>query len=160
MKNKKKSFPPKEDLEEVMEGIKAIPFLVIMNFADILKRYAEISFANPLHYNLLGFLIRHGGSLTPTELAKLLFRSKHSMTKVVDSLEKKGYVTRVPDSNDRRVLHIKITTAGLERVRKNTARGETLVKDIVSTLSDKEMNELVNYIRRLRQTIIKKLQSS
>lgn len=159
MKKKSETFPVREELDKVMRAIKSKPFLVIVNFADILIRYSEMTLINLLHYNTLGFLIRSGGSLTHTELAKHLFRSKHSITKVIDSLEKEGYVKRVRDLKDRRTIHIRITSAGLDLVEKNLSIGDNLVREVLSTLDKKEMDDLVNHIRRLRRTVIEKIRA-
>ena len=159
MNNRKQEFPEKEELEEVVAEIRSIPFPLIVNFSDVIKRYTEIFFKNPLHYNYLGIIAKHGGKLPPSKLAQLLFRSKHGITKLTDALESKGYVKRLPDPKDRRALNVMITRAGLDRLRRSTDKGQKFVSDIVSTLNDQEMTELVSYLRRLRKAVIKKLQT-
>jgi DNA-binding MarR family transcriptional regulator len=132
-------------------------FLYITSFADILNRYTEIKIKFPLRYTALSFLITRGGSLTPTEMAQLMFRSKHSVTKIIDALEKDGYAVRIPDKEDRRSIKVKITTHGLEHARKGMSRGDDHVKDLISCLTDEEWDNLLNYIKRLRSTLIEKM---
>ncbi|MFJ1609629.1 MarR family winged helix-turn-helix transcriptional regulator [Streptomyces sp. NPDC088253] len=66
------------------------------------------------------------GSLRPSELANLLSVEASHVTRQVQQLEKTGYLTRVPDPNDRRAQRIELTPAGrdaVDRVREASCRG-------------------------------------
>jgi len=52
------------------------------------------------------------GPLTLGELASRLYLEKSTASRVVDALERKGYVTRAPHPGDRRALQLKVTPAG------------------------------------------------
>src|SRR3954468_205352 len=54
--------------------------------------------------------------LSPTRLAKGLMLSSAGITSRIDRLERRGFVTRLPDPNDRRGVIIELTPAGLEAV--------------------------------------------
>lgn len=62
-------------------------------------------------YRLL-FYLSQTSMETMTSLGKMMFISKPYMTVLVDSLTKEGYVERVPDEKDRRVINIRITDGG------------------------------------------------
>lgn len=151
------TVPPSEDLREMAEMLKGKWFLYITSFADILTRYSEINFKMPLRFTALSLLIRKGGNLTPTELSQMMFRSKHSITKIIDGLEKDGYVIRVRDKKDRRSLHVRITAKGLNHVRRNIRRGDEHVRELISCLSEDEWQNLLNYIKKLRIALIEKM---
>ncbi len=152
-----KKLPESHKLTDTTKLMKKKRFLYITSFADILNRYTEIKIKSPLRYTALSFLITRGGSLTPTELAQLMFRSKHSVTKIIDGLEKGGYAVRIPDKEDRRSIQVKITTRGLEHARKSMSLGDDYVKDLISCLTDEEWDNLLDYIKRLRLTLIEKM---
>jgi DNA-binding MarR family transcriptional regulator len=154
---KKTEFPEQTELDELVKVLDAIPFLFIVSFSDVIKRYTEIFFKTPLHFSYLGFLARNGGVLPPSRMAQLLFRSKDGVTKLTDALEAKGYVKRVPNPQDRRAVQIMITHNGLNRLKNGATKGKAFVSDIVNTLSDEEMDELIRYLRRLRRVLIEKL---
>jgi DNA-binding MarR family transcriptional regulator len=52
------------------------------------------------------------GNLTMQQLAKRMFKSVSTMTRVVAQLVRRGYVKRQQDPEDRRVVHIAITPQG------------------------------------------------
>ncbi|MFC1820632.1 MarR family winged helix-turn-helix transcriptional regulator, partial [Thermodesulfobacteriota bacterium] len=103
-KNNKTVFPVNGRIEKAAEEIRSREFSYLASFADIINRYMDLRFKklNRLRYGVLSLLITRGGSLTHTRLAKLMFRSKHGITKVIDDLEKDGLVVRTPGSRDRR----------------------------------------------------------
>ena len=145
------------EINDIANTIRSKQFLYIVRFADILTRYSEITFGNPLRYAALSVLITRGGHLTPTELAKLMFRSKHSITKIIDALEKEGMAVRVRGKKDRRVIHVKITSYGLEQVRKNMDRGDEIVKEILSSVTRDEMKTLLGLVGKVQKSVVKKM---
>ncbi|MFG2965611.1 MULTISPECIES: MarR family winged helix-turn-helix transcriptional regulator [unclassified Streptomyces] len=67
--------------------------------------------------------------LRPGELAQRLGVEASHVTRTVQQLQKSGYVTRVPDPDDRRAQRIELTDAGrdaVDRVRDAGARGMQL----------------------------------
>jgi len=64
-------------------------------------------------YEVLLFLAdAEGGSLRMSELADSVLLSRSGLTRLVDRLERDGYVRREPCSSDARGLNAVITTAG------------------------------------------------
>ncbi len=60
----------------------------------------------------------HKGPLCQKELADKLLRSGGNITKVIDNLERDGFVNRVRDENDRRYFKIKLTSKGTKKIKK------------------------------------------
>ncbi len=56
-------------------------------------------------------LVRRGG-MTLNDLAAHLYLDKSTASRVVDALERKGYVDRPPHPDDRRALLLEATAAG------------------------------------------------
>jgi len=52
------------------------------------------------------------GDLTMQQLARRMFKSVSTMTRVVAQLVRRGYVKRRQDSEDRRVVHVSVTPQG------------------------------------------------
>jgi MarR family transcriptional regulator, 2-MHQ and catechol-resistance regulon repressor len=68
-----------------------------------------------------------GGTATLNELAALLYLDKSTTSRVVDALERKGYLTRARSPEDGRALELHATAAGrklVERIREDLL-GET-----------------------------------
>jgi len=56
--------------------------------------------------------LRDGGTRRITELADLEQITQPSMTALISRMERAGFVTRSPDSRDRRAVRVRITPAG------------------------------------------------
>ncbi|NLW76596.1 MAG: MarR family transcriptional regulator [Methanomicrobiales archaeon] len=80
-----------------------------------------------------------------TNLGKMMYISKPYMTVLVDSLIKDGYVQRLSDPHDRRIINIAITDAGREKLR-----------DIRVLMAE----NLRNQIQRIKQSDLDVLESA
>ena len=58
------------------------------------------------------------GRLRLQALAEEMFLDKSTASRVVDTLERKGYVSRVEDSEDRRAVQVQVTESGHELYQK------------------------------------------
>jgi DNA-binding MarR family transcriptional regulator len=145
--------PTPEEFKRVAEQIGELNFWLCVTFADTIMRYLEITMKkddiSPLHIIAMYHLIRAGGSLTPTQLSEAMFRSKHSVTKIMDNLEKEGFIIRDFSSQDRRVTIIRVTVAGLEYVKKNQHKGEIRAKQVMDRLETAEQEKLVSLTGKL-----------
>jgi DNA-binding MarR family transcriptional regulator len=157
-----KKLPGSTEIKDVGKAIKSREFTYIANFADVVNRFVDILLFGKesifrLRWGAMSFLIVKGGSLSPSQLSQLLFRSKNSITKVVDSLEKDGLIIRTRVNKDRRTIRIKITLTGLEFVKQTLLKGDILTQEVLSCLSKDERKVLVNLIRKMRRTMIGKI---
>ncbi|MFB3817862.1 MAG: MarR family winged helix-turn-helix transcriptional regulator [Candidatus Methylomirabilales bacterium] len=57
-------------------------------------------------------LVAEEGELSMQQLARRMFKSVSTMTRVVAQLVRRGYVKRRQDPGDRRVIHVSITPQG------------------------------------------------
>lgn len=64
-------------------------------------------------FDILGTLRRMDRELTPGRIARETFASGAAVTKRVKELERRGLVSRRPDSRDRRVAHLTLTDEGV-----------------------------------------------
>lgn len=88
-------------------------------------------------------------SLRPGELANRLGVEASHVTRTVQQLQKSGYVTRVPDPQDRRAQRIELTEAGRQavaRVRDAGARGMQLA---LADWKPEELGRLATLFHRM-----------
>src|ERR1035437_2528667 len=106
-KNLAKTVATEEEIKKTAKLIRNTEFIHLASLADMVDRFVDMSYlpgtTSRLTMNALNILVAHGGTLTPTELSRRMYRSKHSITKVVDSLEKEGFIIRDSNTPDRRV---------------------------------------------------------
>ena len=126
--------------------------------ADVIDTYLDIYFSQYAPLNRTGFhmlqvLISAGGSMIQTELSTRVFRSKYTITKMVDMLEKNGWVERQPVPADRRAKDVVITTKGLALIRNSMNRMLKMSQLAVSCLDETERKQLRSINRKLREHV-------
>ncbi|CAN7395971.1 MarR family transcriptional regulator [Bosea sp. LjRoot90] len=103
---------------------------------------AELDFAG---FDVLMTLRRqgeHGGSLTPSELAKDMMLSTSAMTNRLDRLEKRGLIARQADPQDRRSLRILLTPAGFALIERLVVSHVATEERLLSALGASEREQL------------------
>ena len=83
---------------------------------DFVKLFREYDLSQPL-YNVLRVVMLAGSQGIPSQsIAKYMLANDPDITRLIDRLEKMALVERERDNRDRRVIWIKITTAGRQKV--------------------------------------------
>lgn len=98
-------------------------------------------------------LLRDHGPMSPSVLGDRLIVTRATVTGLVDSLERRGFVRRTANPNDRRSLIVAITPEGekvLAKVRETVHRQE---RDWMSALSETELRRLIALLHRIQQEL-------
>ncbi len=105
----------------------------------------------PGEFDVLAMLRRGGPpyAATPSILMNDMMVSSGTMTNRIDRLQSKGLVERHPSPQDRRVVLVKLTDSGRERVEDALTSLLQLEKKILSALSPAEREELANLLHPL-----------
>ncbi|MEU3937666.1 MarR family transcriptional regulator [Streptomyces sp. NPDC029044] len=85
----------------------------------------------------------------PGELAARLGVEASHVTRTVQQLQKTGYVTRVPDPDDRRAQRIELTDAGGEAIAKVREAGVRGMQMALSDWSPEELRQLATLFHRM-----------
>lgn len=106
----------------------------------------------PLNVSAAGGLVlgilRDHGSMSPSELGEWLIVTRATVTGLLDSLERHGFVSRSAHPVDRRSLVVEITPAGLDVLRELRTVVHRHEKAWLAALSD---SDLRGYIEQLHQ---------
>lgn len=97
---------------------------------------------------LLGTL-RERGPMPMRALKEALTVSAQNVSVMVDGLEGQGLVTREHDPGDRRVVLVKLTALGRERVDAGLAAHQRAVSRLFDCLDDEQKNRLAACLDRL-----------
>jgi DNA-binding MarR family transcriptional regulator len=98
-------------------------------------------------------LLRDRGAMSPSEIGESLIVTRATVTGVVDSLERRGFVRRSPNPTDRRGLLVELTPDGtrvVAEVRSLIHRNE---KAWMDGLSDEELAAYIGLLHRIQETI-------
>jgi DNA-binding MarR family transcriptional regulator len=102
-----------------------------------------------LNLSILGILYRKG-PVTATDLALQEHIQPQSLTRLLASLERRGYVSRQPDAADRRRLLITLTAGGKKALGADVRKKEAwLARGMERTLSPDERELLLHASRLL-----------
>jgi len=100
-------------------------------------------------------LIEQYDNPSMSDLGKTLNISKTQMTTKIDELVNVGFIERVPDENDRRVLRIVLTTEGKNHIKKSHKTVTESMNQLLSPLDHKELEELSKSIETIKNVVLK-----
>jgi DNA-binding MarR family transcriptional regulator len=103
-------------------------------------------------------LVKKQGPISMSAIAQTLYYSKQNLTHIVDQLVKDGYVERIPDPSDRRVLRIAITDQGRKFVAENKEVLKNRLVEDLSRLSEEDLKRLSAAIAEVKGVLPKMLQ--
>ncbi|WP_242001727.1 MarR family winged helix-turn-helix transcriptional regulator [Kribbella steppae] len=141
------------DLDRRVEGI-AVRLQVLAKYLD---RHRDAVLAE---YGLQWWefktlhMLRRGGTpyrATPGELAKQLGMSAAALTNRLDALEKRGYVERTHDRDDRRKVGATLTPAGHKLWEQGIDQIQHVEQTLIHELSSSDQIRLEALLRRLVQ---------
>jgi len=98
-------------------------------------------------------MLRDRGPMTPSELGERLIVTRATVTGVVDSLERRGYVRRRPSESDRRSTVVELTDSGkdvVQRVRELIHGSE---RAWLSALGDDELRSYIAVLHRIQDAL-------
>jgi DNA-binding MarR family transcriptional regulator len=87
--------------------------------------------------------------LSPTQLGRGLMLSSAGVTSRIDRLERRGYVRRLPDPNDRRGVIIELTEEGLAVVDRAVAANIANDRQLLERFEPDELVTLEGLLRKL-----------
>lgn len=94
------------------------------------------------HFTVAMYLRTRGGRATTTELAQDAGMTKQSMGYLVDHMEERGYVGRIPHPTDRRAQYIALTERGLAAL----AVGRLVVEQTLDALTAKYGSDCMDMV--------------
>ncbi|NPA87179.1 MarR family winged helix-turn-helix transcriptional regulator [Caminibacter pacificus] len=111
--------------------------------------------ARIMHFNLSSEqygvlkLIDEMGALTPTKISEILQRDKATITRIINSLEKKGFITK--DRIDNRSFEIRMTKLGYEQFKNADEVAIDFHKKIRDIITDEEYHKLLEILNKIRK---------
>ena len=87
------------------------------------------------------------------DLAFFAERNKSSLTRTINTLEKKNYIARIPSKEDKRINQLYITTQGEQIIEKTIPIFLGMAKLIESGLSKSEIEATINTLKKIQKNV-------
>jgi MarR family transcriptional regulator, 2-MHQ and catechol-resistance regulon repressor len=139
-----------EGCEDTVRALNAYINLVRASDSVLSKigTHLESEGVTPGQFAVLEALL-HLGPMCQHALAAKLLRSGGNMTLVVDNLEKQGWVKRVRQEKDRRMVQIHLTPKGRRLITRIFPEHAKAIARVMSELTPAEQDDLRRIARKL-----------
>lgn len=111
----------------------------------------------PLNVSAAGGLVlgilRDFGTMPPSELGDRLQVTRATVTGVLDSLERRGFVRRSANPADRRSLLVEITPEGLAVLQELRTLVHRHEKAWLSILTEEELEDYIDVLHRIQDSV-------
>jgi len=154
-----KSQSPADPVFDPAELDRSLGFLLGQNLrllATLWERRVKIGGLTRAQWRVLVHLLRHDGA-TQTELADLIGLDKAPLGRLIDRMERDGWLTRRADPLDRRVNRVHRTDkidAVLPRLR---AEGDALDAIIYEGISAPDRERLIDQLLQVKANLVRAL---
>ena len=100
---------------------------------------------------MLAMLMKMGGKATPGELIKYTECTAARLTAIAKSLESKGFVKRIQNSEDKRSTIIEMTADGITKFMNLQKEAAESVFNLIEKLGERDAEEFVRLVSRLSE---------
>jgi len=125
----------------------------LMRMATRMSQSLEADVHGPAGWSMAGFRVMFvvwvAGELAPNEIARLSGLSRAAVSSVLNTLERDGLAERSRESDDRRVVTVRLTTVGRKRLTKAYLEQNRREGELLSGLSRRELEQLNTLLRRM-----------
>ena len=134
-------------------------FLSLLRTADVAqRRFTEVFEGEGItfqQYNVLRILRGAGEDGLPTlDIGDRMIERQPGVTRIMDRLEKKGWVSRDRCVDDRRRVWCRITTEGMDLLARLDEPVDATDRTIFASLSDEDVERLVDLLEELRAQLL------
>ena len=98
---------------------------------------------------LLIDLLWNQGSMSQQQLADQMHKDKNSVTKLVDAIERKGFVYRQQNASDRRSNTLVLTEKALELRDDAKQKGISILDEMLEGISEAELRSFLSTLNKL-----------
>ena len=98
---------------------------------------------------LLIDLLWNQGSMSQQQLADQMHKDKNSVTKLVDAIERKGFVYRQQNASDRRSNTLVLTEKALELRDHAKQKGISILDEMLEDISEAELKSFISTLNKL-----------
>lgn len=100
-------------------------------------------------------LLYHEGKFMMTDLARTMRVTTAAMTGIVDRMVRDGYVSRMHNPEDRRIVNIKLTTKGSGLIKRISEDRRKMLVSVFGKVSETDRNNYLRILTRIKDILVK-----
>ncbi|UKS27850.1 MarR family transcriptional regulator [Paenibacillus sp. HWE-109] len=120
------------------------------NLVDVSEKYWQSKGVNGARIRILVEIMKEGGTVLPSMLAKKIGVTKPNISLLLIPLENEGLIVRASHPKDGRKTVISITNEGQSLLLKYLPENRQKISEKMSALSDQELNQLLVLLNKLK----------
>ena len=138
----------KEDVDQVFEAIVYL-YTESRRLTKELARRAQLTGPQLTVVKILEQL----GDLSLSELSDRIRAQNSTVTGIIDRMEREGLVVRARSTEDRRVVHIRLTDKGARLAREIPVEPMEIFRSALESLSAQEMRDLLRILTKIAKRV-------
>lgn len=103
---------------------------------------------------LLHYLYKHQDKDTSKDFGEFCFATKSHVSKSVDNMVERGYISKILDNQDKKSFHLTLKNDAISIVEKINSRNEEITNRVTKGVSKEELDE----INRIFNLILKNIE--
>ena len=144
-------------LDSATEDLLSIPPIIFREIRRKLLRTAMVNInldITPIYFGVIK-LLDEAGTLHVAEIGERLQIARPQMTHLIDKLVDLEIVERHTDKTDRRMINIVLTDKGRTTLEEHDSSIKKAMREALSGFTDKELDDLSDSLRKLRDLLSK-----
>src|SRR5690625_2948954 len=125
------------DREKEFTEFEKLFWQISRNMGYLWKSIYEQTFPGSQSHIL--FVLERNGPKKMSELSETLNLTPGAVTSASDRLIENGFIARIPDENDRRVIRLDLTEKGKKTLKKLQSKGHEIMGLVFNHISDNEL---------------------
>lgn len=140
-----------ERSQELINRYEEVLFMVGKKVISLIK--ARIGDDLTMDQHLVMRYIQNIGPATSSQLAEAFFVKKSAITAIMNRLVDKGYIERLPDEQDRRVIYLTLTAEGRAVFAKSEQDIQATVEKYLFQLDEDEIEAFLQTYEKLARIL-------
>jgi len=123
--------------------IKTVSIIRRLRHFELYQLGFKSGFTGIAHY-----IATYGKEITVSQLASLGSLAPHTVTEIINRMEKAGLVKKEKDPNDKRVVRVELTELG-KKTYIGGASHRKVINDIMGSLTTEDLKQFKSYLEHL-----------
>jgi DNA-binding MarR family transcriptional regulator len=145
-----------------LNEIRRLIWVLLHHTYDLILKYEDIKFIAEAgisyqQFQVLLFVDVNKSPVKEKDIARDLQRSPNSVSTLINRMKNGGLVDKERDVQDRRIIYVKLTTKGKEKLALGIKAGWTIVDRLTDSFTRNELNLVFPMIKKLRENTLREL---